>query len=93
MIKTLPCDGSGEHVALDEYLEINGIERIPIPAYSSEQSGLDERANRTLVESVRSMLFHAGMPKAFWGEAMAHARISEIDFFVPQMGRRHPTRL
>jgi len=33
------------------------------------QNGLVERMNRTLLERVRCMLFHANLSKAFWGEA------------------------
>ena len=35
-----------------------------------EQNGSAERMNRTLVEAAHSMMFHAGMPKQFWGEAI-----------------------
>ena len=34
------------------------------------QNGLTERMNKTLLESVRCMLFHANLSKAFWGEAV-----------------------
>jgi hypothetical protein len=39
----------------------------------SEQNGVAERANRTLLEMSRSMLLGAGLPKKCWGHAMMHA--------------------
>jgi len=40
---------------------------------TSEQNGIAERMNRTLVESVRSMLSHAKLPHKFWAEALSKA--------------------
>jgi len=36
-----------------------------------KQNGLLERMNRTLLERVRCMNFHAKLPKSFWGETVA----------------------
>ena len=41
--------------------------------HSPEQNGVAERVNRTLMESVRSMLSHAGLPDSYWAEAVATA--------------------
>ena len=38
-------------------------------AYTPQQNGKAERANRTIVERARSMLADAGLPKTFWAEA------------------------
>ncbi len=38
--------------------------------YTPEQNGTAERLNRTLIESAKSMLFHAGLPLQFWAEAV-----------------------
>ena len=38
--------------------------------YSPEQDGVSERLNRTLIESGKSMRFHAGLPLSFWAEAV-----------------------
>ena len=38
-------------------------------AYTPQQNGKAERANRTIVERARSMLVDAGLPKTFWAEA------------------------
>ena len=46
----------------------------------SEQNGVAERANRTLLEMARSMMLGAGLPKRCWGHAMMHA--AHIDEFL-----------
>ena len=83
-IKKLHCDGGGEYVGCDTYLTEHGIERVHIPPYSLELNRLAERVNHTLMESARSMLFHAKMPAAFWAEAVAHAADIRNRFICPQ---------
>ena len=41
--------------------------------YSPEQNGITERMNRTLVESARAMIAHAGLPNSYCTEAIATA--------------------
>ena len=41
--------------------------------YSSQQNGVAERMNRTLMDKVRSMLYHSNLPQRFWGEALSTA--------------------
>ena len=48
----------------------HGIQHQTTVPYNPEQNGTAERMNRTLLESARSMMFHAGMPKEFWAEAI-----------------------
>ena len=38
-----------------------------------QQNGVAERANRTIVERIRCMLFSSGLGKRFWGEAASTA--------------------
>ena len=83
-IKKSHCDGGGEYVGCYTYLTEHGIERVHIPPYSPELNHLAERVNRTLIESARSMLFHAKMPAAFWAEAVAHAADIRNRFICPQ---------
>ena len=47
---------------------------------NSEQNGVAERANRTLLEMARSMLVAAQLPKNCWGHAFMHA--AYIDQFI-----------
>ena len=41
--------------------------------YSPQQNGVAERANRTIMEFVRSMLCQANLPSSFWAEAVSTA--------------------
>ena len=38
--------------------------------HSPQQNGVAERMNRTLMESARSMMDHAGLPDKYWAEAV-----------------------
>ena len=41
--------------------------------HSPQQNGVSQRMNRTLVESARSMIAHAGLSNIFWAEAISTA--------------------
>ena len=51
--------------------------------YNPEQNGTAERMNRTLLESARSIIYHANIPKEFWAEAVSTATYTR---------NRRPTR-
>ena len=71
-------------MALNPYLAEHGIEQTMSPSYSPNLNGIAERTNRTLVESARSMLERAELPRVFWAEGIVHAaRIRNI-FFCPR---------
>ena len=69
-IKCLASDNGGEHVALDGYLEENGIESNRTAPYTPEQNGIAERMNRTLCSMIRSLLQQSGLSWKFWVEAL-----------------------
>ena len=72
---TLRTDNGGEYVSTEftTYLKEAGINhQLTIPR-NPEQNGVAERLNRTLVESVRSMLAETTLPQHFWAEALATA--------------------
>jgi hypothetical protein len=48
-----------------------GIARDITNSYTSKQNGVLEIKNRTLVESVSSMLKYVGFPNSLWGEVIA----------------------
>ena len=58
----------------EKFLIQNGIQRELTIAYSPEQNGVSERFNRTIVETIRTLLCSAKLPKKFWGE-MAHTAV------------------
>jgi transposase InsO family protein len=74
-IKALRSDNGGEYIshAFDKYLKSNGIRHQTTIAYTPEQNGVAERANRTIVERARSMLHARDMKHEFWAEAVATA--------------------
>lgn len=74
-VAAIRTDNGGEYLSSDflKYLQNKGIKHELIVPYCSEQNGVSERLNRTLMESARSMLNHANLPKIFWAEAVATA--------------------
>ncbi len=71
-VKNLRSDNGGEYCSrvFDDYLKAKGITHQTTVPHRPEQNGIAERMNRTLVEAAHSMMFHAGMPKEFWAEAI-----------------------
>nr|GFC02868.1 hypothetical protein [Tanacetum cinerariifolium] len=58
---------------LQDYYEEVGISHETSVAHSSQQNGVVERRNRTLIEAARTMLIYAQAPLYLWEEAMATA--------------------
>jgi transposase InsO family protein len=77
VIKSLRTDGGGEYTSreFENFLKGTGIVHRITPPHTPAQNGIAERANRTLMEGARCMLFDAGLGNEFWGYAlttMAH---------------------
>jgi transposase InsO family protein len=74
-VKKLYSDGGKEFVnnELGEYLRKNGTMHITTTPHTPEHNGLVERANRTIMEMVRSMMIHCDSVVQFWGEAVLTA--------------------
>ena len=74
-IGTLRIDNGGEYVSniFTNYLKSKGIRHELTIAHTPEQNGVAERMNRTLMESARAMIAHAGLPNHYWAEAVATA--------------------
>lgn len=72
-VKALRCDSGSEYLnkAFFDFAASKGIQLEPSPPYTHECNGVAERANRTLMEAVRSILFDSGLPPTFWAEAMS----------------------
>ena len=74
-LQTLRTDNGGEYTShkFEAYLKSEGVKHeLTIPR-TPEQNGVAERLNRTLMESVRSMLIGGQLPQRFWAEALATA--------------------
>ena len=74
-VKSLRSDNESEYEskAFKEYCKSKGIMKEDTIPYTPQQNGIAERANRTIMETVRSMLYHAHLPLSFWGEAVSTA--------------------
>ena len=71
-LKILRTDNGGEFTSnkFEEYLKSEGIHHEYTIPKTPEQNGVAERLNRTLVETVRSMLIDSKLPHKFWAEAV-----------------------
>ncbi|KAK3735648.1 hypothetical protein QZH41_001075 [Actinostola sp. cb2023] len=71
-LKILRSDNGGEYVStdFDIFLKSEGVVHQTTVPKTPQQNGVAERLNRTLVESVRSMLVQAKLPQKFWVEAL-----------------------
>lgn len=74
-VKVLRSDNGGEYTgkAFDEFLSKHGIARNTSAPYTPQQNGVAERANRTIVEMARSMLYAQELMREFWAEAVRTA--------------------
>ena len=73
-ISTLRTDRGGEFcsTAFSTYLSENNIRRELTTSYTPEQNAVVERANRTIMEGVRSSLYYSQLPMSFWAEAVVY---------------------
>ncbi|KAG6520145.1 hypothetical protein ZIOFF_017179 [Zingiber officinale] len=82
-IRTLQTDRGDEFLSTEfiQFCENEGIERHLIAPYTTQQNGVVERRNCTVMAVERSLLKGTHMPARFWGEAigrklhLAHLRI------------------
>ena len=74
-LKILRTDNGGEFTSnkFEEYLKSEGIRHESTIPKTPEQNGVAERLNRTLLETVRSMLIDSKLPHKFWAEALSTA--------------------
>ena len=71
-VKKLRTNNGGEYTStgFESYLKKEGIEHQHTIPKTPEQNGVSERMNRTLLETVRSMLADSRLPHSFWAEAI-----------------------
>ena len=85
----LRTDGAFDSAAWRTYLRGCGITHEPTAPYSSAQNGLAERAIRTTIDDVRTLLRDSGLGHSYWAEAAAYS----IDTRNLIPSRRHPGRI
>ena len=71
-VRAIRTDSGGEYTSqsFNKVCADKGIVHQFTNPYTPEQNCVSERLNRTLIESARSMLYHAKMPLTFWAECM-----------------------
>ncbi|KAE8915761.1 hypothetical protein PF005_g28154 [Phytophthora fragariae] len=71
-VQELRTDNGGEYTSkvFAKYLKDHGIRHQKTVAYTPQQNGLVERANRTIVEMTRCLLYHRSMHLRWWAEAV-----------------------
>ncbi|WZY94101.1 hypothetical protein YC2023_066430 [Brassica napus] len=74
-IKIFRSDNGGEYTghAFRDHLAQHGILHQTSCPYTPQQNGVAERKNRHLMEVSRSMMFHKGIPKRYWSDAVMTA--------------------
>ncbi|KNZ49530.1 hypothetical protein VP01_495g5 [Puccinia sorghi] len=81
---TLHSDRGSEFLnsTLKEFCKSHLIKQRTSDAYTPQQNGLAERFNRTILESMRTILEDSGVDKRLWNE-IAKGRVLPIDYFHP----------
>jgi hypothetical protein len=71
-IKRLHSDRGGEYTGneFSAFLQEQGTEHRLTTHDTPQHNGIAESLNRRLVECVRAVLHHSGLPKTLWGEAL-----------------------
>jgi transposase InsO family protein len=82
----LRTDRAYESVAWEKYCQSHGITHEFTAPYSSAQNGLAERAIRTTIDDVRTLLRDSSLSHSYWAEAAAYS----IDTRNLIPSRRHP---
>jgi hypothetical protein len=72
LLKEFHSDGGGEYSSnkLLDYFKKKGTKVTNTVKATPQHNGIAERANRTIFEMARSMLYHAKLSKAYWQEAV-----------------------
>lgn len=75
MEERIRCNNGGEYTwkLFKEICKNHGIRCQYTEARNSEQNGVAERLNRTIMEKARCLLFDSKLNKSFWGEAVRAA--------------------
>ena len=88
-VRRLRTDRAYESAAWGEYCQTHGITHEFTAPYSSAQNGLAERAIRTTMDDVCTLLRDSNLGHSYWAEAAAYS----IDTRNLISSRRHPGRI
>lgn len=91
-IKSIVNDNGGEYISesFEDFLAETGIQMHLTAPFTPQQNPIAEIGNRTTVEKARAMLKLAGLPNAFWAEAVItavylkhHTPVASCGFVTP----------
>ena len=88
-VRRLRTDRAYESKAWEDYCQRHGIIHEFTAPYSSAQNGLAERAIRTTMDDVRTLISDSNLGPSYWAEAAAYS----IDARNLIPSRRHPGRI
>ena len=88
-IRRLRTDRAYESKAWEDYCQQHGITHEFTAPYSSAQNGLAERAIRTTMDDVRTLLNDSNLSHSYWAEAAAYS--IDVRNLIPS--KRHPGRI
>ena len=71
-LKVVRSDNGGEYTSLlfEKYLTDLGIDHQTTAPYTSQQNGVAERTNRTIVETTIALMYSERLPIDLWAEVM-----------------------
>ena len=88
-VRRLRSDGAFDTASWRDYCQKLGITQELSAPYSSSQNGLAERAIKTTIEDVRTLLRDSGLAHSYWAEAAAYSIYTRN--LIPS--RRFPDRI
>jgi len=88
-IRRLRTDRAFETSAWEDYCKLHNIVHEFLAPYSSAQNGLAERAIRTTMDDIRTLLRDSGLSHSFWAEAAAYS--IEMCNLIPS--QHHPNKV
>nr|GEW08420.1 hypothetical protein [Tanacetum cinerariifolium] len=86
-------DEAPENQVLKEYFDTVGISHQMSSVQTSQQNGVVERQNRTLVEAARTMLIFSRAPQFLWAEAIATACFTQNRSIIHHRFNKTPYEL
>nr|GEY87821.1 putative ribonuclease H-like domain-containing protein [Tanacetum cinerariifolium] len=94
-VKIIRCDNGGEfrNKEMNDFCSKKGIKREFSNARTSQQNGVAERRNKTLIEAARTMLVDAKFPVTFWAEAVNTACYVQNRVLVNKSQNKTPYEL
>ncbi|CAI7792236.1 unnamed protein product [Closterium sp. NIES-54] len=78
VVKRIRTDRGGEFLGAEmmAWLKKQGIQRELTTAYTPQSNGVEERANRTILETARALLIESGVGNSMWLHAVRHATVA-----------------